>query len=60
MRLMSNVQYGTLGGTLCSVWNSFDWSNLLHTALIAVVGAAVSYLTSRLLEGRRRRRRRDW
>ena len=58
MRLMSNVQFGTLGGTLCSVWNSFDWSNLLHTALVAVIGAAVSYLTSRLLEGKRRRRRR--
>jgi len=56
---MSNVQFGTVGGTICSVWNSFDWSNLLHTALIAVVGAAVSYLTSRLLEGRRRRRRRS-
>ncbi|WP_380907369.1 hypothetical protein [Sphingobacterium chuzhouense] len=41
MKMMSNVQFGTLGGTLCSVWNSFDWSNLLHTVLIAVVGAAV-------------------
>ncbi|MBD1427763.1 hypothetical protein [Sphingobacterium arenae] len=36
-------------------WNSFDWSNLLDTVLVAIVGAAVSYLTSRLLEGRRRR-----
>jgi len=58
MRMMSNVQFGTLGGTICSLWNSVDWSNLLHTALVAVIGAAVSYLTSRLLEGRRRRRRR--
>ncbi|NGM64152.1 MULTISPECIES: hypothetical protein [Sphingobacterium] len=56
MRPLSNVQLGTLGGTICSVWNSFDWSNLAHTALMAVVGAAVSYLTSRLLQGRRRRR----
>ncbi|WP_165793065.1 hypothetical protein [Sphingobacterium haloxyli] len=54
---MSNVQFGTLGGTVCSLWSSFDWGNLLHSALIAVIGAAVSYLTSRLLEGRRRRRR---
>jgi membrane protein implicated in regulation of membrane protease activity len=60
MRLMSNVQFGTLGGTICSVWNSFDWSNLVQTVLVAIVGAAVSYLTSRLLEGRRRRRRRNW
>ncbi len=58
MRMMSNVKFGTLGGTLCSVWNSFDWRNLLHTALLAVMGAAVRYLTSRLLEGKRRRRRR--
>ena len=58
MRMLNNVQLGTLGGTICSVWNSFDWSNLLHTALFAIVGAAVSYLTSRLLEGRRRNRRR--
>ena len=56
MKPLSNVQLGTLGGTVCSVWNSFDWSNLANTALMAVVGAAVSYVTSRLLQGRRRRR----
>lgn len=56
MRSLNSVHFGTLGGTVCSVWNSFDWSNLAHTALMAVVGAAVSYFTSRLLEGRRRRR----
>jgi len=55
--MMTNVQFGTLGGTLCSLWNSFDWSNLLHTALMAIVGAAVSYLISRLLDRKRRRRR---
>ena len=53
MRMLTNVQFGTLGGTLCSVWNSFDWSNLLHTGLMAIVGAALSYLTSRLLDRRR-------
>ncbi|WP_196939075.1 hypothetical protein [Sphingobacterium pedocola] len=57
MRPLNNVQAGTLGGTLCSIWNSFDWSNMLHTALMAAIGAAVSYLVSRLLQGRRRRRR---
>jgi hypothetical protein len=56
MRSLNSVQFGTLGGTICSVWSSFDWGNLAHTALLAMVGAAVSYLTSRLLEGRRRRR----
>ncbi|NGM67376.1 hypothetical protein [Sphingobacterium sp. SGR-19] len=54
------VTAATIIGAICSVWNSFDWSNLLHTAVVAVIGAAVSYLTSRLLEGRRRRRRRNW
>ncbi|WP_437920286.1 hypothetical protein [Sphingobacterium sp. LRF_L2] len=57
MRPLNNVQVGTLGGTLCSIWNSFDWSNLVNTILMAIVGAAVSYLTSRLLQGKRRRKR---
>jgi len=55
MRIMTNVQFGTLGGTVCSVWNSFDWGNMLQTAILAAIGAAVSYLVSRLLDGRRRR-----
>ena len=58
MRALNNVQAGTLGGTLVSVWSSFDWSDMMNTAVMAVVGATVSYLTSRLLEGRRRNRRR--
>ena len=57
MKPLSNVQLGTLGGTLCSVWNSFDWGNMLQTAVLAAVGATVSYLVSSVLEGRRRPRR---
>ncbi|WP_181182368.1 hypothetical protein [Sphingobacterium lumbrici] len=56
MRQLNNVQAGTLGGTCCSIWNSVDWSNMFHTALMAAIGAAVSYLVSRLLDGKRRRR----
>ncbi|NGM62668.1 hypothetical protein G5B30_12150 [Sphingobacterium sp. SGG-5] len=56
MRPLTNVQVGTLGGTFCSLWNSFDWSNLFQTAVMAAVGATVSYLLSRLLEGKRRGR----
>ncbi|WP_437921456.1 hypothetical protein [Sphingobacterium sp. LRF_L2] len=56
MKPLSNVQIGTVGGTLCSLWNSFDWSNLINTILMAIVGATVSYLVSRLLQGKRRRR----
>ncbi|WP_165384723.1 hypothetical protein [Sphingobacterium corticibacterium] len=55
MRVLSNTQAGTLGGTICSVWNSFDWSNLLQTILLAAVGALVSYGVSRLLDRKRRR-----
>lgn len=57
MRLMNNVQFGTLGGTVCSMWSSFDLGNMVQTAVLAAIGAAVSYLVSRLLDGRRRRRR---
>lgn len=57
MKTITNVQFGTLGGTVCSVWNSFDWGNLLQTAVLATVGATMSYLVSRMLDGRRRRRR---
>jgi len=38
---MSNVQLGTLGGTLCSLWISFDWSNLIQTIIMAVLGGCV-------------------
>ncbi len=55
MRALSNVQHGTLGGTLRSLWASFDWSNMAETLLMAVIGATVSYLLSRLLHGKRRR-----
>jgi len=56
MRMMTNVQFATIGGTICSVWNSFDWGNMLHTAVLAAIGATVSYLVSKLLDRRRRRR----
>src|SRR5690606_2532554 len=57
MKPLSNVQLGTLGGTLGSVWNSFDMGTMLQTAVLAAVGATVCYLVSKLLEGRRRPRR---
>lgn len=45
----NDIRIGTLGGTLCSIYASFSFGDLLQTALMAVVGTAVSYLTSRLL-----------
>lgn len=45
----NDIRIGTLGGTLCSIWASFTLGDVVHTALMAVVGTVVSYLTRRLL-----------
>ncbi|GHE49714.1 hypothetical protein GCM10017764_35950 [Sphingobacterium griseoflavum] len=55
MKPLTNVQQGTLGGTLCSLWATFTWSSMAETVLLAAIGATVSYLVSRLLQGKRRR-----
>ncbi|MNY31577.1 hypothetical protein D3C86_1657440 [compost metagenome] len=47
---MNDIRIGTLGGTLCSIWASFSLGDVMHTALMAVVGTVVSYLTSRFLD----------
>lgn len=52
----NDIRIGTLGGTLCSIYASFSFGDLLQTALMAVVGTAVSYLTSRLMGKMRKRR----
>lgn len=52
----NDMRIGTIGGTLCSIWASFSLGDVLQTALMAVVGTVVSYLTSKLL-GRVRRRK---
>ncbi|MCS3556212.1 MULTISPECIES: hypothetical protein [unclassified Sphingobacterium] len=54
----NDIRIGTIGGALCSIWASFSLGDLLHTALVAVVGTMVSFVTSRLL-GRVRRRKSD-
>ncbi|MEN5085919.1 hypothetical protein ABE426_05575 [Sphingobacterium faecium] len=51
----NDIRVGTLGGTLCSIWASFSLGDLVQTALMAVVGTVVSYVTSRLL-GRMRKK----
>ncbi|WP_197086158.1 hypothetical protein [Sphingobacterium sp. IITKGP-BTPF85] len=55
MMKMNDIRIGTIGGTLCSIWASFSIGDVLHTALMAVVGTVVSYVTSRLL-GRMRKK----
>ncbi|KKX46820.1 hypothetical protein L950_0229855 [Sphingobacterium sp. IITKGP-BTPF85] len=45
----NDIRIGTLGGKLCSIWASFSLADVMHTALMAVVGTDLSYVTSRLL-----------
>ncbi|KKX48094.1 MULTISPECIES: hypothetical protein [Sphingobacterium] len=52
----NDIRIGTLGGTLCSIWASFSLGDVVHTALMAVVGTVVSYVTSRLLGKLRKRK----
>lgn len=49
MKLPTDVQMGTLGGTLSTLLYQFAMHDLLQTMLTAAVGAAVSYWVSRLL-----------
>ncbi|MEN5435593.1 hypothetical protein ABE545_18300 [Sphingobacterium faecium] len=54
----NDMRIGTLGGTLCSIWASFSLGDVLQTALMAVVGTVVSFVTSRVL-GKWRMKNRD-
>lgn len=49
---------GIMGGTMLSASNFPPWADLLHTAVLAAVGATVSFLTAWLLQYLARRRRR--
>ncbi|MEN5434950.1 hypothetical protein ABE545_15035 [Sphingobacterium faecium] len=53
----NDIRIGTIGGTLCSIWASFSLGDVLQTALMAILGTVVSFVTSRLLclVGKRRR-----
>ncbi|MEJ5146454.1 hypothetical protein [Sphingobacterium sp. MYb388] len=42
----NDIRIGTLGGILCSIWVSFSLGDIMHTALMAVVGTVVSYVTA--------------
>ena len=43
---MTNTRTGTAGGTLLVTLLNVNFSDLLETAILAAVGAAVSYLVS--------------
>jgi len=53
----SKLLAGILGGTLLSAAGFPPWADVLHTAVLAAVGAAVSFLTAWLLQRLVRRRR---
>ncbi|GEM63720.1 hypothetical protein SF1_17020 [Sphingobacterium faecium NBRC 15299] len=46
---VKDIRVGKLGGTLCSIYVSFSFGDLMQFAWMAVVGMLVSYVTSRLL-----------
>lgn len=48
------IQLQTFCGSLCSIWASFTFGELLHTIVMAALGTLVSYLVSRLLQVRKR------
>src|SRR5690606_29247854 len=46
---LNNVQTGTLGGTLCSIFGNLNVGDVLTTALLAALGAVVSFVVSSVL-----------
>jgi len=42
----SDVKLSTIGGSICGVWASFSIGGLLYSALTALVGTLVSFLTT--------------
>ena len=46
----SGVKSGTAGGTLLTLWINIQQEDLLKTALLAAIGAAVSFSVSLLLK----------
>lgn len=42
----SSFMFGTVGGTISSMYASIQWSEFFYTIIMAIVGAICSYLTS--------------
>ncbi|HMR19782.1 MAG TPA: hypothetical protein PKA53_10830 [Sphingobacterium sp.] len=55
MKPLTNVQMGTLGGTLCSIWPGITPGDIMQTMAMATIGAITSYAVSRLLDRRKKR-----
>lgn len=50
----NQTQLQTVCGSLCSIWASFTFGELMHTIVMAVLGTLVSYMLSMLLQRRKR------
>lgn len=46
---LNDIRISALGGTICSIWASFSFGDLLQTVILAAIGTLVSFVTSRLL-----------
>jgi len=46
---VNDIRIGALGGTLCSLWASISFGDILQTLLTAALGTLVSFATSQLL-----------
>ena len=57
MKQLNNMKVGTLGGTLCSIWASFNFGELLHTVIMAAVGTVVSFTVSKFLQRNKKHKR---
>lgn len=53
MGIRNQIQLQTFCGSLCSVWASFTFGEIVHTVVMAAIGTLVSYLLSRLLHKRK-------
>jgi len=53
---VNDIRIGALGGTICSLWASISFGDILQTLLTASLGTLVSFAMSQLL-GRWAKRR---
>ena len=41
---------GTAGGTMLSIWGNISSGDILHTSILAAIGAVISFIVSVLLK----------
>ncbi|WP_293899004.1 hypothetical protein [Sphingobacterium sp. UBA5670] len=51
----NDMRVAALGGTLCSVWASISFGEIIQTILMAMLGTIVSFATGHLLGCLRRK-----